>query len=217
MNGTVSEADIDALCALVGIPETNRSQFAVDFREAVAAATKLDVKYRAPDPAPPIISAAGDVARAALELRNAVERCDSRTKGLLQGLLYEGTLDDRLDAVRDLLSVSDELVDSLNNADGTDRTAPGPRPKTILSPGVRGGDIFAFNIYVIVFRHGGNVTLNESSKNLKGGNMEAVFDLARRLVPDGNHPPISLSRLKALRKQARPKARVDNPPLNSVD
>jgi hypothetical protein len=85
--GAVTEAEIDQLCTLAKIPDDARDAFATEFRSAVSAATKRGAGYKAPDPVPPMIAAGNAVSEAALELINAVERCDPETRAKIQGIL----------------------------------------------------------------------------------------------------------------------------------
>jgi hypothetical protein len=202
--GIVTDADIDGLCDIAKIPEAGRAAFAVEFRAAVEAATRRGANYKAPDPVPPMIAASNAISEAALELINAVERCDPETRALVQGMLFDGTINGCLEGVRDLWSASSSLAHSLRFANGRDRNAPGPPSKEILNPGISGGDIFTFDICATVYRHGGKLTLNESSNTLRpGGSLEPFFDYSRSLVPKGAGPTTAISRLKAIRNQVR--------------
>jgi hypothetical protein len=123
---------------------------------------------------------------------------------LLQGLLFDGTIERHIDAIRDLWSASRRLVKSLGVADGKDRSKPGPPSKEIGSAGVSGEDLFTFDICAMVYRRGGKLTANESSNQREpGGSLRLFFNVVRSLVPKDAGPTETFSRLKAIRNQAR--------------
>jgi hypothetical protein len=199
---TVTDAEICDLCHIAKIPEASRVIFAADFRAAIAKANRRGADYRSPDGAAPIIAGAKAISAAAIKLLDAIEECGAETRSLMQGMLLEGELNDRMQAVHDLFSASDLIVDALNNANGKPRNAKG-RPSTeIGNPGLPAGDLFAFDVFLSVNHAGGKLTLNETGRDLVSGSLLLFFNVSRPLLPNGVVPPASLSRLKDIRAQA---------------
>src|SRR6266481_8065042 len=104
-------ADIDELCQIAQIPEASRASFANEFSDAVNAAIKAGEEYRTPPGFLPLMVANGRaVADAAFNLINALEDCDPNATRLMNGLLPEGTLDEHVQSVRNLLVVANQLA-----------------------------------------------------------------------------------------------------------
>jgi hypothetical protein len=199
------DAKILQLCEIAKIPEPARAAFAQDLTAAIALANRRGADYRSPDGALPILGDAEAVSAAAIALLNAIAACGEETKLNLQGLLLEGSLDDRIAAVHDLFAASDLIADALNTANGKDRNGKG-RPSTeIGNPGLSAGELFAFEAFVHVKHAGGRLTLNEHGSERGrvglGGSAKTFFEACRPLL-HGINLPGSASRLKDLRAQA---------------
>jgi hypothetical protein len=205
--GTVTDAEICDLCHIAKIPEASRVIFAADFRAAIAKANRRGADYRSPDGAAPIIAGAKAISAAANKLLDAIEECGAETRSLMQGMLLEGELNDRVQAVHDLFSASDLIADALNNANGRPRNAKG-RPSTeVGDPGLPAGDLFAFEAFLYVKHAGGRLSINETNGTW-GGNSLPFFSACGPLLPKGVILPASPSRLKDLRAQALGKQRA---------
>jgi hypothetical protein len=186
VTGTVTEAEIDQLCSLAKIPHESRTKFAESIRTVINIGQKLDASYRTPDPAVPLMAEGNAISGAAFKLLDAIDKASSETRSFMQGLLLAGELADRVQAVRDLQSVSIQLVQALQFANGRDRSGKGAPSKTILSPGLPAADLLAFDIFAIVGQSGGKLTLNETgSERRPGGSMLDFFDLIRPMLPEG--------------------------------
>jgi hypothetical protein len=127
------------------------------------------------------------------------------TRADMQGFLFEGQLSDLVQGVRDIYSCSSGLVEALRQADGGYRSKKGGRPKSILSPGLPGFHLIAFNVNVTVMRAGGKLTLNETNKDSReSGSIWQFFDLLRPKFADGVIPyNPGVGEMKGLRQQAK--------------
>lgn len=202
--GAATDAEIEQLCTLAKIPPRNRTKFAEKIKAVIKDAQRVDATYKTPDPAVPLMAQGNAISDAASNLLDALDKASSETRSFMQGLLIEGELTDCIQAVRDIQSVSIQLVQALQFANGKDRSSKGPPSKAILSPGLPAPDLLIFNIFSAVAQSGGRLTLNESGSDRRpGGSMLEFFDLVRPVLPEKLLPTgLSLSRLKDLRRQA---------------
>jgi hypothetical protein len=218
--GVISNEMMIKFCQIAEIPDDQRLSFASELRDTVKRVGERNPQYKASDPLPSLIAAAGAVRSAALALLQVIECCDRTAKGMINDMLLQRSMNDRTDAVHDLWAASDSVVAALMMPNGRDSSKAGPPSKEIGSPGVRGGDLTAFNICCSVYKHGGRLTVNETpsvSASEKG--LVKFFDLMHAFLPIGAGPPRSLSRLKDIRKKARDALRpqVNNRPQNHVE